>query len=394
MVVAILVLFVVCLLATVVMQNLSTQRKISGHDMRASRSMSTAEAGIAEATSRFRSGEITLDESRPASVAEIFLAPAGGLPALGTDSTAFATAQSPGSWLAYSTANRSADALTLSFKRDSATGAILRYDDTQSPPLNTATGMAVVQITSTGTTGTDRSQVRTDVIRQPLHPTLSGALSANCNVTLANAVAVCGYRHGAATAFGHGVNGRLGSPGCQGDEVGIGDVPGVWAAGTVNNTGGLVSGSPGSILASQAGFYDGPWEALGITQSAFTTALGSPSASPSSYQGFVWMDNNGVLNDGNAAYAIANLNGEGVLYVDGNLALTGAVAWRGLIWVEGTLTASATGSVIGAVVVRGRPGGACSLSGGPAVLYSLDAVNNAAARGMKQIVALTWREVR
>lgn len=51
MVVAIFVLFVVCLLATVVMQNLSAQRKISGHDMRSSRAMSTVEAGIAEATS-------------------------------------------------------------------------------------------------------------------------------------------------------------------------------------------------------------------------------------------------------------------------------------------------------------------------------------------------------
>ena len=60
-------------------------------------------------------------------------------------------------------ANRSADALTLSFKRDSATGAILRYDDTLSPPLNTATGMAVVEITSTGPTGTARAQVRTDL---------------------------------------------------------------------------------------------------------------------------------------------------------------------------------------------------------------------------------------
>lgn len=120
-------------------------------------------------------------------------------------------------------------------------------------------------------------------------------------MTLTNAVAVCGYRHGAATAFPQGVNGRSGSPTCQGDEVGTGDVPGVWTTGTVTNAGGLVAGAPSSLMASQAGFYDGPWEALGITRSAFTTALGSPSGSPSSYNGFVWIDNNSILNDGTGA---------------------------------------------------------------------------------------------
>ena len=72
-------------------------------------------------------------------------------------------------------------------------------------------------------------------------------------------------------------------------------------AAAVTNAGGLVAGAPSSLMASQAGFYDGPWEALGITRSAFTTALGSPSGSPSSYNGFVWIDNNSILNDGTGA---------------------------------------------------------------------------------------------
>jgi Tfp pilus assembly protein PilX len=394
LVMAILVLLVVSMLAAVVMQNLSTQRKIGGHDMRASRAMSVAEAGMAEATSRLRSGEITLDESRPASVAQIFLTLSGSQPSLGTDSTSFATAQSANGWLTYTTTRRSADALTLAFKRDSSSGAILRYDDTQSPPVNTKTGLAVMQVTSTGTTGQDRAQVRAEVIRQPLHPTLSAALSSGINVTLANAVALCGYRHGAATVFTHGLAGRSGASNCQGDEIGSGDVPGVWTRGTVTNTGGLVSGSPSSLVASQTGFYDGPWEALGMSQAAFTTALGTNTSTPSTYTGFVWMDNNAVLNDGSTNYSIANLNGDGVLYVDGNLTLTGAVTYRGLLWVEGTLTTTATGSIVGGVVVRGRSGGTCSLSGGPAILYSPDAVNGAAAKGLHQIVTLNWREVR
>jgi hypothetical protein len=162
----------------------------------------------------------------------------------------------------------------------------------------------------------------------------------------------------------------------------------------VTNAGGLLAGAPSSSMASQAGFYDGPWEALGITQSVFTTALGTASASPASYNGFVWMDNNSILNDGTGAYSISNLNGEGVLYVDGDLALTGTVSFRGLIWVEGTLATAATGAVVGGVVVRGHAGGYCLLSGGPAVLYSLDAVNTAAAKGLRQLVTLTWRELR
>jgi Tfp pilus assembly protein PilX len=391
---AILVLLVVGILATVIMQNLATQRKISGHDMRSSRAMSTAEAGIAEASSRLRSGEIVLDESNAASVVQIFLAPPGALPPLGPDTTALATAQAVGSWLTYSTANRSADALTLAFKRDSATGAILRYDDTRSPPLNTATGMAVVQITCTGTTGNDRSRVRAEVIFQPLHPTLSGALSSGINVTLSNGVALCGYRHGAATALTHGINGRTGSPSCDGDEVGFGDVPGVWSEGSITNSSALPAGLPSSTLSAQTGFHAGPWEALGISQSDFTTALGTPTASPASFNGFVWMDDNSVLGDGGSSYSLHGLNGEGLLYVDGNLTLTGTVSYRGLVWVEGTLTSTATGAVVGGVVVRGRSGGTCSLSGGPAVIYSLDAVDKAAARGMRQLVTLSWREIR
>ena len=389
LVMAIMVLLVVVILATVIMQNLSTQRKISGHSMRASRALTTAEAGIVEATSRVRSGEITLAESSPASVAQIFLTGSGAKPTLGADSTSWATAQAPGSWLTYSTATRSTNALTIAFRRDSASGAIMRYDDTQSAPLNTATGLAVMQVTATGITGNDRATVRADVILQPLHPTLSGALSTGNNVTLSNSVAVCGYRHAGPTPFTDGVYGRMGSPTCQTDEVGRGDVPAVWTTGTVTNNGGLIYGLPSAKLETQGGFFDGPWEALGITQSVFTAHLASPTTAPPSYQGLVWMDDNSIMNDGTGSYSIANLSGEGVLYVDGNLTLTGIVAYRGLLWVEGNLTSTAGGAVVGGVVVRGRTGGPCTLNGGPAILYSLDAVNTAAAKGMRQLVTLT-----
>jgi len=394
LVMAILVLLVLVILAGVVMQNLSTERKISGHTMRASRALTTAEAGIAEATSRVRSGEIRLDESRPGSVAQIFLASLQTKPALGTDSTSWATAQPAGGWLPYSTVGRSTDALTIAFTRDSSSGAVMRYDDTRTPSLNTATGMAVMQVTATGITGNDRGVLRAEVILQPLHPTLSGALTTGNNVVLSGAVAICGYRHSGPTSFADGVNGRFGTSNCQGDEVGGGDVPAVWTAGTVTNGSSLVYGSPAATIASQSGFYDGPWEALGLTQAAFTALLGTPNANPTSFSGFVWMDNNGTLNDGTANYSIANLGGEGVLYVDGNLTLTGTVAYRGLVWVEGNLTSTAGGEIVGGVVVRGRTGGSCTLTGGPAILYSLDAVNTAAARAVHQLVTLSWRELR
>jgi hypothetical protein len=394
LVMAIVVLLVISILAAMVMQNLSTERKISGHGLRTSRALSAADAGIAEVVSRLRSRDIALDETVPQAVVQIFLTSSGLVPAVGTDTLALATSQSSGAWLDYSSASRGPDVLTLAFRRDPVTAQIMRYDDDQTTPLNTVCGMPVYRITSTGKVNGDRTRVQAEMIWKPYHLSVNAALTSGVGVQLSGAISICGYQHGAATSLDDAEGGRMGSPSCVPDELGLADIPGVWSGGTVANTGGHVTGLPAPKVESQPGFYDGPWDVLGITRADFIALLGTQNANPVDFDGVVWMDNDGTIANGTQSYSIADLSGEGLLYVDGNLTLSGTVAFRGLIFVEGNLTSDAPGAVVGAVVVRGGAGGSCSLTNGPSIVFSHDAINEAVSKATKEFVTLSWREVR
>lgn len=394
LVMAIVVLMVITILATMLMQSLSTERKISSHGLRASRALSVAEAGLAELESRVRSGEIALDESEPASAAQLFLTSPGALPALGADSTAYATLQPSGEWLGYSTPGRSADALTLSYRTDPQSGEIVRYDGDLVPPFNTLTGIPVLKARVVGLVSGDRVTVIKEFIPTPAHPTLSAAITSGVSVSLSGAFGVCGYQHSGATPFGHGALGRSASPACEDEEVGRGDVPAVWSGGTVSSTGASLSGSPSSTIEDQTAFYAGLYEALGLTSAEATTLLGTPAVSvPTPVAGVLWIDDNATPGDRSQSYAFPGLQGEGLVYVDGDLTLSGTVQFRGLLYVEGNFTSTATGQIIGGLVVRGRAGGTTTLTNGPAVLYSRDAVNVAVARARGTLVQLSWREV-
>lgn len=394
LVMAIVVLLVVSILATMVMQNLSTERKISGHGLRSSRALSAAEAGIAEAVSRLRSGEIQLDEATPGSVAQIFLVEPGMVPAVGTDTTAYATLQPTGAWLEYSSASSRSDALTLAFRCDPSTGAVVRWDEAQSPPLNTLTGMPVYQITSTGRVNGDRTRVVAEVIRKPLHARLGAALTVGNTLVLQGGIAICGFLHSSALANGEGASGRLSSPACTPQEVGRDDVPAVWVGRALTNNGATLAGLPSASEENQAGFFAGPWEVLGISSTEFRALLTAPEAQPPDFNHVVWMDNDNSVGNASGTFTINNLEGEGLLYVDGDLTLTGSVASRGLLYVEGNLVTSSPGSLVGGVVVHGRTGGQTTLQDGPAILYSVDAIHEAVARATGEIVTLSWREAR
>lgn len=394
LVMAIVVLLVVSILATMVMQNLSTERKISGHGLRTSRALSAAEAGVAEAVSRLRSGEIELDEENPAAVAQIFLTEPGMMPAVGTDTLSFATLQPSGSWLEYSSSTSGAGALTIEFRRDPDTGDIVRWDETQSPPFNTLTGMPVYRITSTGSVNGDRTSVVADVIRKPLHARLNAALTVGNALDLGTGIAICGFQHSSSITNGDGVAGRMANPTCTHHEVGRDDVPAVWTAQAISNNGATLAGLPAASEEHQAGFYSGPWEALGISSTDFRALLGDPQPGPASFDGVVWMDDNSTMNDVSGTFEIHDLIGEGLVYVDGDLTITGDITYRGLIYVEGDLTTASAGSVVGGVVVRGRSGGTTQLQSGPSILYSIDEIHAAIARATGDFVTLSWREVR
>src|SRR5439155_3629960 len=130
--VVVLVLLVLSLFAVLFMRTITVDTTVSGYGVSESKALTFADAGIAEAISRIRSGDVP-DTLNPRMVTQIYLAVAGAVPALGADSTAVATAQPAGSWLNYSTAGPSSDVLTVTYKTDPTRTKIYRYDGQQNP---------------------------------------------------------------------------------------------------------------------------------------------------------------------------------------------------------------------------------------------------------------------
>src|SRR5580765_4788527 len=128
LVMALLVLLVIAVIAAALMLTVQVETKISGRDDRRSQALSSAEAGVAEAVSRIRSGEVP-DTLNPKMASQIFLSAAGSVPVLGADSTALPTAQPAGKWLSYSTAAKGDQALTVTYRTDRTHTQIYRYDD-------------------------------------------------------------------------------------------------------------------------------------------------------------------------------------------------------------------------------------------------------------------------
>src|SRR5262252_7181617 len=117
LVMALLVLLVISVIAAALMLSVQVETKISGRDDRRSQALSIAEAGVSEAVSRIRSGEVP-DTLNPRMASQIFLVSPGNVPVLGTDSTGLATAQPAGKWLTYTSSVKDDQVLTVTYKTD------------------------------------------------------------------------------------------------------------------------------------------------------------------------------------------------------------------------------------------------------------------------------------
>jgi len=394
LVIALMVLMVVTMLAVVLMMTVNVGRRTAGHGLRATDALNVAEAGVSEALSLIRHGDINLNTGNPRSVAQVFLASSGSVPALGADSVGVGTKQPAGEWLSYSTPDRGPDALTVRFKTDANRTTIYRYDGTASPKINTASGLPIYQILSTGRTGTARRKVVAEVIQKPFYVNAKGALAAGHDIQFVGNAVVCGYDHSADTPNDTGENKRGSNPDCIPWETGPTDLPGSWSTGTI--TGGGASfqvGDPVGQLPSQTGFYSGPWDAFTMSQADFLAWIGSPiNGVPGNLRGIYYLDNNSTAGDQSAAYGIHGGDGEGLLYVDGDLTLNAGFYYRGLIYVEGDLQMNGTAWVLGGIIVKGRQ--TVRQNGGATILFSSEAITRALAKYGGQFVTLSWRELQ
>jgi len=399
LVVALLVLVVVTLLSAVLIMTVNVDTQIAGHSQRSSQALNYAEAGIAEAISRIQNEDIPSDGANPRMVAQVFLTTAGNVPAVGADTLAMPTAQPVGNWLRYSTPAKGPEVLTVRYRTNEARTQVYRYDPALNPAIQTVSGYPIFVITSTGRQGKDERRVTTEVIQQPVNVSMKGALVCDKGVKLFNGNAfVCGYNHSANTPTDTGKNGRAGlggcneNPGIQHWEIASGDLSGIWSSGTVTANGASQADGTPPMSENQSGFYNGPWETVGMSQADFFNWLGpSTNAIPSDLDGIYFMDNNNTTGDASGGYTFHG-EGSGMLYVDGDATFNAGFVYRGLIYVEGNVMLNGHMWVLGAMVVKGQTTSKIQFNGGATILYSEDAVKQNIAKQRGEFVTLTWHE--
>ena len=398
LVMALLVMLVIGILSAALMMSLTSESKLASYSQREAEALNVAEAGIAEACARIRNQDMLYSTANPREVGVIYNAVSGNVPVLGADSLGFATGQPAGQWLPYSTASRSADALTLEFKTDVTRTLIYRYDPTLTPPINTVSGWPIYKITATGTApGGVKRRIVAEVIQKPYNINVRGALTADRDIDFAGNGVVCGYDHRADTPEGTGEDGRPNNPSCIPFErwsagVPVGAKPGAWTTGAVKNVGASYqTGNPMALDPNQTGFYSGPWDCLGMQQAEFWPWIGARWADePATPEGVFHFDNDNVKQNGTGSFAYHGTTGEGMLYVDGDLHVNSSFIYRGIVYVEGDFVMNGQVWVLGAVVVKGKS--EVRQNGGATILYSSEAIQQALSRWGGQFVNLAWIE--
>ena len=395
LVMAMLILLVMTLLGLVLMAGASMNRSLAGNDQRMRQTLNIAEAGVGEALSRIRNQETLMDPTDPDDVCQVFNVLAGSVPPLGADSIGLATGQPAGQYLEYSTTSRSADALTISWKKDPTGTRVMRYDPAKNPALNTLTGSPVYVVRATGRVGRARRTVVTEVIQKPYTVNAKGALTADIPINFVGVANICGYNHAADTPYDDGEDGRGVMPGddthCIDNELLTGHLPGAWSTGVIGGGGASgASGSPSGFTGNQTGFYAGPWEALNMTQAEFFSWIGSPVGLQPDWNGVYYYDTNGITQDRSSNLGVHSVTGEGLLYVDGDLRANADFHYKGLVYVEGDFVINGTAWVLGGVIVKGET--SVLANGDMTILFSEDAIKQALAKYGGQFVTLAWRE--
>src|SRR5262249_45291453 len=149
---------------------------------------------------------------------------------------------------------------------------------------------------ATGTKGTASRSVIAEVTRAKFNILAKGAVVSKVSIQFKGNIKICGHDHMYATPI------YTQPPAC---DVAIGNwlastahatcMPGAWSASTITKQGSpTVQGEPQDTMSGQAGFYSGPWDAVGLNQSDFWTWVGSSQSAPAVPNGIYYLDNNGT----------------------------------------------------------------------------------------------------
>jgi len=100
---------------------------------------------------------------------------------------------------------------------------------------------------------------------------------------------------------------------------------------------------------------------------------------------------NGWLNGNTASWTFNGGDGEGLLYVDGDLHINGSFNYRGMIYVEGDLTINGNAWILGGMIVRGKTSVKIA-NGSAVVLYSSEAMQQFITKYGGNIRTIAWKE--
>jgi len=389
LVIALVVLVVLSIMSLAFIMSITSGKRNASYDAQAARALNVADAGIAEAMERIRRGEVpnTMD---PKDVAQIFLIDEGSVPTLGADSLALGTHQPVGEWLTYSSATPGPEVLTVAYKTDAARTVVYRYDSTKNPAVQTVSGQPIYVITATGRYGNSRRKVVAEVVNRSVGVNLKAALTSQKKISL-KALNLNGYDHRADTPSQTGNNGAR----IPAWETGAAALPGAWSGKKIKTDGTLI-GVP-TKLENQKNFYQGVWEVLNMTQDEFDGWIGEPNGDKKqgNPRGITYVEHTGgKKHDGKGKFEWkGGFNGDGILYVNGDLKIKGDFTFRGLIYVNGKFEVEGAAWFLGGVVakevnVKGKKGSE------KVVLRSDDSISQNISKAGGLFATLSWREIR
>lgn len=267
---------------------------------------------------------------------------------------------------------------------------VLLYDPNRIPPENFDSGFPINVVEVQGQRGESARRLRVEATRYPFSPNVLGAVTSDGRVLATGNINFCGYNHDPTTPVGT----QLGTmPPCSPNyDEPSGHLPAVTTTGDAVATSGSsdLSGFPTVTDTSSANPFYSLAEALGVTDDVVSQVLAdadyhsSRDADPLDGITFV----NG---DATGGETFNSVDGSGLLYVSGNLDVSGGFNWIGLIYVEGDFKITGDAWMLGAVMVRGQTTQAFS-AGNATVLYSREAVRLALESAFPYTV-LSWKEM-
>jgi len=269
-------------------------------------------------------------------------------------------------------------------------GEIVLYDAAAIPAENLTRGFPVVVIEAEGTRGTANRRIRAEATRFPFTPNVLAAISSDNGVDLTGNVKICGHDHLATTPVGTTLESA--TPCSPNYDQSIGHLPAVTTTGDPVSTSGSSSlqGFPSVTDTSSTNPFYTLAESFGVSQDIIDDMLSradhvsSNEANP--LDGVTYING-----DATGGETFNGTIGSGLLYVDGDLDISGNFRWKGIIYAEGDIHITGTPWILGAVIARGSTNYAFS-GGNPGILYSSEAIRLAMESAFNYVI-LSWKEM-